>query len=96
MLKKPYEKPALYAESFRLVEHISSLCAGTYGQAKQADALTCVYMIGDEAMFYSGSGVACTSSDSPGYDADFSNKEPFVICYNGLFNGNETQAFAGS
>lgn len=97
-MKKPYSKPELYAESFRLVEHISAICEGTRGKANSQDALSCTYDAGsDEGLFYSGmpSG-SCYSPNSPGYDEDAAELTPFINCYLGLFNGNETMAFASS
>lgn len=32
-MKKPYCKPEVYAESFELVEHIATVCAGAVGSA---------------------------------------------------------------
>ena len=97
-MKKPYLKPELYAESFRLVEHISLDCKGTMGTANHDSAIVCEYDIGDAALlFYSGNiETTCTHSKSPKYNSLLAEEGPFVTCYNGIFNGNEVMAFVGS
>ena len=43
-MKKKYSKPALYAESFQLVEHISSLCSTDFKSvAGHADQFQCCF-----------------------------------------------------
>ncbi len=96
-MKKPYLKPELYAESFRLVEHISAICAETAGKANSVDALTCTYDADqDLGLFYKGmEDSPCYSPNSPKYSA-LAEEDPFIMCYLGLFNGNEIKAFASS
>ena len=45
-MKKPYQKPVLFAESFQLVEHISSPC-DNLGRASYQTADACHYDAGD-------------------------------------------------
>ena len=45
-MKKPYQKPSLFAESFRLVEHIAGPCDNV-GRASYQNASSCHYDAGD-------------------------------------------------
>lgn len=56
-MKKPYEKPALFAESFALVEHIATPCDGAnaFGTPVNAqDASGCGFQYKDTDDYYPG------------------------------------------
>lgn len=84
-MKKTYTKPALYAESFELSEHIASTCPGVApGMATHADANTCVTHIdlGDGLTLFWQSG-GCSKDYKPGQQ---------ITCYN-TFDGTPRVLF---
>ena len=91
-MKKTYQKPRVYAESFELLEHIAS-CAVRDGitNATYRDRDSCSYTDGDITLFYD-SGNGCLNNYGPMYDSpdDFLG----VLggedsgCYNAFSNGN--------
>lgn len=87
-MKKQYAKPKLYAESFRLVEHISQ-CA--WGLSFGTD---CALQVGSEVFFTqvglcSESAVNLISFAMPGDLSDYTADEILNTmqpeCYNGTF-----------
>lgn len=62
-MRKPYQKPELYAESFRLVEHISTGCVNARYNAKtnSGDGYTCYFDYGNEKLFLNVENTTCTS-----------------------------------
>ena len=51
-MKKSYQKPALFAESFQLVEHIADGCKiGDGAGANMGDPSVCVYTSGNISLF---------------------------------------------
>ena len=92
-MKKPYNKPRMYAETFQLLEHISS-CAVAPGETtvNYRDKNSCSYIEADIALFYN-SGRGCLNN----YSDMFSSPEDFLAsldpedsggCYNAFSNGN--------
>ena len=55
-MKKPYEKPMLYAESFTLVEHIASACEGAidFGTPVNAQDMSCGFKLSESDPFFPG------------------------------------------
>ena len=96
-MKKKYEKPVIFAESFALVEHISALCNVEFGKPNIRDATSCSYTVDGENLFYGGLVTDCNSLYSLPYVAGIPVQEtPMVICYNTGFANAESNSFAGS
>lgn len=60
-MKKNYHKPALYVESFRMVEHIASGCTGAFPQT------------GNDVPYHNGT--SCLYMDEEGYKYFTMNSE---------------------
>lgn len=77
-MRKPYQKPELYAESFRLVEHISSVCGNAryHSVSNSVDQYSCSFEFDDELLFVS-TGNGCTAI------RDAEDIGPFD-CYNNM------------
>lgn len=82
-MKKTYTKPALYAESFELAEHIAATCAGTQpGASTHWNSDTCGFRLdgpgtGAHILFNVGVVSACTAAGL---------EDSVVDCYNTLEN----------
>ena len=63
-MKKSYQKPALYAEKFQLVEHISGAC-DMLGRASYKDASSCNYDVGDGVKMFIGDANGCQAGSDP-------------------------------
>ena len=63
-MKKSYQKPALFAESFELMEHISGACGEITGRASYRDAGSCHYNVEDGKVLFVGGQNGCV--DDPG------------------------------
>ena len=84
-MKKAYEKPKLFAESFALSEHISN-CVGAFPQENKNfdSSVSCNYVIWGESYF------AETTINNP--CAELATDATTFECYNGI-SGNNTYAF---
>ena len=91
-MKKPYDKPRMYAETFQLLEHISS-CAVQTGThpATYRDGTSCSYSDGDITIFNNGVN-GCENNYAPFFTSvdDFlaSLEGEDAGCYNAFSNGN--------
>lgn len=61
-MKKPYEKPTLYAERFALVEHIATPCEGAdiLGKPTAGDYQSCSFQYKENDSFFPGQTVFIT------------------------------------
>lgn len=91
-MKKLYEKPCVYVESFELLEHISS-CAVKTGETtvNYREKSSCSYIEADIAIFHDSSR-GCLNN----YSSMFTSPEDFLAsldpedgggCYNAFSNG---------
>lgn len=88
-MRKVYEEPRLYAESFELLEHISACTGYAPGLTtlRSADA-GCAYEFDGVKLFSSSFGNKC---DTEGGDIDGDEQKWNVVCYNnpeGGINGH--------
>ena len=78
-MKKAYSKPGIYAESFELVEHIASICAGAVGAAiTTRDFESCAFIpegYAEEDAVFTGDTAACKDK----YTGSVDNY--FIECY---------------
>ena len=95
-MKRTYIKPALYAESFELAEHISSCVVAPGNTVTYRDGASCSYTEGGLSLFDSGVS-GCTGGYYEGEnDPMYGSFEDFLStmsgeiggCYNAFSNGN--------
>lgn len=83
-MKKTYSKPALYAESFELAEHIA-LCSGFTGVRpanNHWDKYNCAFMTETGFTLFTGTTTGgCALIEDP-------NQSVSVRCYNSPLDGN--------
>lgn len=89
-MKKPYQRPAIYAESFQLCEHIGMSCPGIMpGSALHQDANNCTFKDVGGFTLFTQSTPMCEDAVNTGVEnAMYENMVDGVVseCYNG-FNG---------
>ena len=92
-MKKQYQKPRLFAESFELLEHIASCAVGDgITDATYRDRSSCSYTDGDVTLFNSTGVNGCANNYAP----FFQSVDDFIAsmegedsgCYNAFSNGN--------
>ena len=93
-MKKPYNKPRMYAETFELVEHIAN-CAVKSGSypATYRDRTSCSYTDGDVTLFNNTGVNGCTNNIAPFFGGNVdafldSLNDEDAGCYNAFSNGN--------
>ncbi|MBQ3261543.1 MAG: hypothetical protein IJH52_00050 [Oscillospiraceae bacterium] len=92
-MKKPYMKPKLFAETFRMAEHVASNCAiGSGATVTFGHGSHCNYHDGNILLFYSSTS-DCAGMD---YDKEAYTEQEFLEeflseahmgCYNAFING---------
>lgn len=89
-MKKQYHRPAIYAESFQLCEHIGLSCPGIMpGSASHWDAGTCTFKdVGGFTLFTESTQMCKDAVNTEVENAMYENMVDGVVseCYNG-FNG---------
>ena len=70
-MRKPYEKPALYAESFELVEHISA-CESDLAYSTQHDSTSCAVVLSEGGVIFTAAITGCANGQvyDPSTDPD--------------------------
>ena len=95
-MKKAYEKPRVYVETFELLEHIASCNANTnMTDVNYRDSGSCNYKSGEVTLFTEDGGHGCTNEYYAGGDYDSFQEylESFKPvngggCYNAFADGN--------
>lgn len=93
-MKKTYKRPELYAESFELMEHISSCAVGEgITTVTYRDKFSCSYTDGDVTLFNQTNVNGCLNNFAPFFNEDIdaflaSMKGDDAGCYNAFSNGN--------
>lgn len=68
-MKHSYQKPELYAETFEMVEHIASGCAGAYSQLDNEhpyhDGANCLYLDEANETYFTANTTYCQYADNP-------------------------------
>ena len=84
-MKKAYQKPALYAECFEMVEHVTS--CSPMGRANHTDGGSCYYDAGGGSLVFLETGSSGCNYDP--FDGAFEAEDlPSVLpedCYGGYF-----------
>lgn len=85
-MKREYQKPMLYGESFELAEHITSPCS-PMGKANHRSADSCGYDNGDGEVVFLDGVTKCTSGDPFGglLNNDELTGQQTEDCYGGYF-----------
>ena len=77
-MKKAYTKPALFAETFQMIEHIASGCLTVSGfQAMHNTAWTCAISVGGEVAFTT-EVTSCADNGGVQYDAEVLKDHDFM------------------
>lgn len=95
-MKKAYEKPRVYVETFDLLEHIASCNANTsMTDVNYRDSGSCTYKSGAVTLFTQDGGHGCNNEYFAGGDWDDFNQyldsfkpENGGGCYNAFADGN--------
>lgn len=95
-MKKAYTKPAIYIETFELMEHISRCSANPdVTNVTYRDSSSCAYIDQNMYIFYSSISECATNETTIDYD-DFDDFDDFLDsfgisrggCYNSFSDGN--------
>lgn len=90
-MKKPYQTPRMYAESFELIEHIASCSANPdHTTVNYQDKNTCSYQDADVNLFLQNTTKKCEVWDNPDPEMYTSFEEYLstLSCYNAFSDGN--------
>ncbi len=90
-MKKVYQKPSFYAETFQLVEHVASCNAGeSITTVNYRDKTSCSYQDNDVIIFLDG--VSNCQTTELNYDHSmFDSFQDYILsleCYNAFSDGN--------
>ena len=96
-MKKTYTKPAMYAETFELLEHISS-CKANQGMTSVTyrDGNACTYTDANLTLFYPENSGCSNGYYDPGDDSMYDSFDDYLAsfgvdrggCYNAFSDGN--------
>ena len=89
-MKKEYQKPTLFAESFQMVEHIADGCDGAFDQSgnqqRYHDGRSCQYLDQNGERFFTADTTACEDVQPVFFDV----VEGLFECYHGPVGGSAT------
>lgn len=90
-MKKNYHKPALYVESFRMVEHIASGCTGAFPQTGNEVpyhiGTSCLYMDEEGNKYFTMDSAVCQDATPV---PEGSPLDGLFNCYQGPAGGSAT------
>ena len=86
-MKKTYQKPLLFAETFKLVEHVAGDCTGFNGsyQTNSANIWMCMLTDGDGSTVFISDTNACGDADT---QFDYNDIDRDLQCYNVFIEGS--------
>lgn len=96
-MKKPYQKPQIYVETFELLEHIASCKTGGKGvEVTYRDGNSCSYTDANLTLFYPGNNGCTNGYFVPGDDSMYDDFDDYLAsfgvdrggCYNAFSDGN--------
>lgn len=88
-MKKPYQKPALYAENFALCDHIAGACTNNNGyvisfQGDDFDSKCTLYVPDQNYHLFGANNAVCNAAGNEAFDTEFISLEDFtnnLFCY---------------
>lgn len=96
-MKKPYQKPRVYVETFELLEHIASCKTGGQGvSVTYRDGSACTYTDANLTLFYPSNNGCTNGYYDPNDDSMYDSFEDYLAsfgvdrggCYNAFSDGN--------